>query len=223
MTELPLVVVDVQRGGPSTGLPTKTEQADLLQAMFGRNGEAPLPIVAPRSPGDCFDAITAHRTYHTRPRSPFEALQYMLGPSRVSFDPAALWAMVDRPQLAGLGVERGALGIFQSMRKGVCRHRGPRQPRVVLRYRSILVDAQHPSGEIAPDIGIVREVAILDAVEIGVVKAETIRAGDEQRAVACDDNTALRALGEILDVLEPQVVRAEARARTHHQRVVAGG
>ncbi len=56
MTELPLLVVDVQRGGPSTGLPTKTEQADLLQAMFGRNGESPVPIVAPRSPGDCFDA-----------------------------------------------------------------------------------------------------------------------------------------------------------------------
>src|SRR4051794_8799097 len=52
--ELPLLVIDVQRGGPSTGLPTKTEQADLLQAMFGRNGEAPLPILAPRSPGDCF-------------------------------------------------------------------------------------------------------------------------------------------------------------------------
>ena len=50
MMELPLVVIDVQRGGPSTGLPTKTEQADLLQAMFGRNGEAPLPIIAPRSP-----------------------------------------------------------------------------------------------------------------------------------------------------------------------------
>jgi 2-oxoglutarate ferredoxin oxidoreductase subunit alpha len=56
MTELPLVVVDVQRGGPSTGLPTKTEQADLLQAMYGRNGEAPVPIVAPQSPGDCFAA-----------------------------------------------------------------------------------------------------------------------------------------------------------------------
>ncbi|MDT7649819.1 MAG: 2-oxoglutarate/2-oxoacid ferredoxin oxidoreductase subunit alpha [Pseudonocardiales bacterium] len=54
--ELPLLVIDVQRGGPSTGLPTKTEQADLLQAMFGRNGEAPVPIIAPRSPGDCFDA-----------------------------------------------------------------------------------------------------------------------------------------------------------------------
>jgi 2-oxoglutarate ferredoxin oxidoreductase subunit alpha len=50
------VIIDVQRGGPSTGLPTKTEQSDLLQAMFGRNGEAPLPVIAPRSPGDCFDA-----------------------------------------------------------------------------------------------------------------------------------------------------------------------
>ncbi|PPK97512.1 2-oxoglutarate ferredoxin oxidoreductase subunit alpha [Kineococcus xinjiangensis] len=56
MLELPLVIIDVQRGGPSTGLPTKTEQADLLQAMYGRNGEAPLPVVAPRSPADCFDA-----------------------------------------------------------------------------------------------------------------------------------------------------------------------
>jgi 2-oxoglutarate ferredoxin oxidoreductase subunit alpha len=55
MTELPLIIVDVQRGGPSTGLPTKTEQADLLQAMFGRNGECPAAIVAPASPGDCFD------------------------------------------------------------------------------------------------------------------------------------------------------------------------
>ncbi|MEV8460553.1 MULTISPECIES: 2-oxoacid:acceptor oxidoreductase subunit alpha [Streptomyces] len=54
--ELPLVVVDIQRGGPSTGLPTKTEQADLLQAMYGRNGEAPVPIVAPRTPTDCFAA-----------------------------------------------------------------------------------------------------------------------------------------------------------------------
>jgi len=67
--ELPLVICDIQRGGPSTGLPTKTEQADLLQAMFGRNGEAPVPIVAPRSPSDCFHAaIEAARialTYRT--------------------------------------------------------------------------------------------------------------------------------------------------------------
>lgn len=54
MTELPVVIVDVQRGGPSTGLPTKTEQADLLQAMFGRNGECPVPIVAAAHPADCF-------------------------------------------------------------------------------------------------------------------------------------------------------------------------
>ncbi|MGD6753786.1 2-oxoacid:acceptor oxidoreductase subunit alpha [Streptomyces sp. BH105] len=67
--ELPLLVIDIQRGGPSTGLPTKTEQADLLQAMFGRNGEAPVPVVAPRTPADCFDAaIEAARiavTYRT--------------------------------------------------------------------------------------------------------------------------------------------------------------
>jgi 2-oxoglutarate ferredoxin oxidoreductase subunit alpha len=62
MTELPVVIVDVQRGGPSTGLPTKTEQADLLQAMFGRNGECPVAIVAAASPADCFaTAIEAVR------------------------------------------------------------------------------------------------------------------------------------------------------------------
>lgn len=62
MVELPLVVINVQRGGPSTGLPTKTEQSDLLQALYGRNGESPLPVVAPASPADCFDmAIEAWR------------------------------------------------------------------------------------------------------------------------------------------------------------------
>ncbi|MFX4293893.1 2-oxoacid:acceptor oxidoreductase subunit alpha [Streptomyces bohaiensis] len=67
--ELPLLIVDIQRGGPSTGLPTKTEQADLLQAMYGRNGEAPVPIVAPMTPGDCFtaalDAARIALTYRT--------------------------------------------------------------------------------------------------------------------------------------------------------------
>ena len=57
MTELPIVVINVQRGGPSTGLPTKTEQSDLLQAMYGRNGECPMVIIAPQSPADCFNTI----------------------------------------------------------------------------------------------------------------------------------------------------------------------
>lgn len=57
MLELPLVIINVQRGGPSTGLPTKTEQADLLQAIYGRNGEAPMPVLAPYSPSDCFTMI----------------------------------------------------------------------------------------------------------------------------------------------------------------------
>jgi 2-oxoglutarate/2-oxoacid ferredoxin oxidoreductase subunit alpha len=62
MTELPLIVCDIQRAGPSTGMPTKTEQADLLQVMFGRNGEAPVPVLAAQSPIDCFDtAIEAVR------------------------------------------------------------------------------------------------------------------------------------------------------------------
>ncbi|WP_304107855.1 2-oxoacid:acceptor oxidoreductase subunit alpha [Mycolicibacterium bacteremicum] len=69
MTELPLIVIDVQRGGPSTGLPTKTEQADLLQALYGRNGESPVAVLAPCSPSDCFDiAVEAARIaigYHT--------------------------------------------------------------------------------------------------------------------------------------------------------------
>ena len=68
--ELPLLVIDVQRGGPSTGLPTKTEQADLLQAMFGRNGEAPIPIVAPSSPADCFHAAIEAARIATVYRTP---------------------------------------------------------------------------------------------------------------------------------------------------------
>src|SRR5258706_292267 len=69
MVELPLVICDIQRGGPSTGLPTKTEQADLLQAMFGRNSEAPIPVLAPSTPGDCFwIAVEASRI----------ALEYMI-------------------------------------------------------------------------------------------------------------------------------------------------
>jgi 2-oxoglutarate ferredoxin oxidoreductase subunit alpha len=67
--ELPLIVCDIQRGGPSTGLPTKTEQADLLQALFGRNGESPVAVVAPATPADCFDiaveAVRIATTYRT--------------------------------------------------------------------------------------------------------------------------------------------------------------
>src|SRR5215813_4763434 len=57
MLEIPLLIIDVQRGGPSTGLPTKTEQSDLLQAYYGRNGECPMPVIAASTPSDCFDAV----------------------------------------------------------------------------------------------------------------------------------------------------------------------
>jgi 2-oxoglutarate ferredoxin oxidoreductase subunit alpha len=70
MTELPVVIVDVQRGGPSTGLPTKTEQSDLLQAYFGRHGDCPLPVIAASSPADCFHAAIEAVTLAVRYMTP---------------------------------------------------------------------------------------------------------------------------------------------------------
>ncbi len=70
MLELPLVVIDVQRAGPSTGMPTKTEQSDLLMALFGRHGESPLPVIAPSTPGGCFDAALQAATIAVRYRTP---------------------------------------------------------------------------------------------------------------------------------------------------------
>jgi 2-oxoglutarate ferredoxin oxidoreductase subunit alpha len=95
--ELPVVICDIQRGGPSTGLPTKTEQSDLLQVMFGRNGDSPLVVVAPSSPKDCFDmAIEACRI----------ALKYMVPVVLLSdgyiangSEPWKLPEIVDLPQL----------------------------------------------------------------------------------------------------------------------------
>ncbi|MEV6983107.1 2-oxoacid:acceptor oxidoreductase subunit alpha [Sphaerisporangium sp. NPDC051017] len=69
-TELPLLVIDVQRAGPSTGMPTKTEQTDLLMAMYGRNGESPLPIIAPSTPSDCFDAALEAARIAVKYRTP---------------------------------------------------------------------------------------------------------------------------------------------------------
>ena len=68
--ELPLIVCDIQRAGPSTGMPTKTEQADLLPAMFGRNGESPVPVIAAASPADCFDAAIEAARIAVKYRTP---------------------------------------------------------------------------------------------------------------------------------------------------------
>ncbi|WP_236834692.1 2-oxoacid:acceptor oxidoreductase subunit alpha [Blastococcus sp. KM273129] len=103
MTELPLVIVDVQRGGPSTGLPTKTEQSDLLQAMFGRNGEAPVPVIAPRSPGDCFDAAVEAARIALAYRTPV-----MLLSDGYLANGAEPWAIPDADSLPDLS---GAVGF----------------------------------------------------------------------------------------------------------------
>jgi len=100
MTELPLVVIDVQRGGPSTGLPTKTEQADLLMAMFGRNGESPLPVLAPRSPSDCFAIAIEAARIATKYRTPVIVLSdgYLANGSEP-------WRIPDLSELPDLSVE----------------------------------------------------------------------------------------------------------------------
>jgi 2-oxoglutarate ferredoxin oxidoreductase subunit alpha len=98
--ELPLIIVDIQRGGPSTGLPTKTEQADLMQAMFGRNGEAPVPIVAPRSPSDCFHAAIEAARLATKYRTPVFVLSdgYLANGSEP-------WLLPTREELPELTIE----------------------------------------------------------------------------------------------------------------------
>ena len=74
MTELPMLIINVQRGGPSTGLPTKTEQSDLLQAVYGRNGESPVPVIAARSPADCFEVVQEAWRIATRYMTPVMVL-----------------------------------------------------------------------------------------------------------------------------------------------------
>lgn len=98
--ELPLLVVAIQRGGPSTGLPTKTEQADLLQAMYGRNGEAPVPIVAPRTPADCFDAAIEAARIAITYRTPVFLLSdgYLANGSEP-------WRIPEQDELPDLGVQ----------------------------------------------------------------------------------------------------------------------
>src|SRR6266498_2279832 len=100
MSELPLLVIDVQRGGPSTGLPTKTEQADLLQAMYGRNGESPVPVLATKSPGDCFDTVLDAVRIALRYRTPVLLLSD--GSIATGSEP---WLIPDVEDLPDLSVE----------------------------------------------------------------------------------------------------------------------
>jgi len=98
--ELPMVIIDIQRGGPSTGLPTKPEQADLMMAMYGRHSESPMPIVAPRSPADCFDAAIEACRIALRYRTPVMLLSD--GYLATSSEP---WLLPDVDSLPDIGVE----------------------------------------------------------------------------------------------------------------------
>ncbi len=98
--ELPLLVIDIQRGGPSTGLPTKTEQADLLQVMFGRHGEAPVPIIAPSTPGDCFYAAIEAARIAVKYRTPV----FLLSDGYLA-NGAEPWKVPDVDSLPDISVE----------------------------------------------------------------------------------------------------------------------
>jgi 2-oxoglutarate ferredoxin oxidoreductase subunit alpha len=98
--ELPLLIVDIQRGGPSTGLPTKMEQADLLQAVFGRHGEAPVPVVAPRTPGDCFHAAIEAARIAVKYRTPV----FLLSDGYLA-NSAEPWMIPDVDSLPDISVE----------------------------------------------------------------------------------------------------------------------
>src|SRR5690606_29268597 len=98
--ELPLVVIDVQRAGPSTGMPTKTEQADLMMAMFGRHGEAPIAVLAPQSPSDCYDAMLEATRMALHYRTPV-----MLLSDGYIANGAEPWRLPDLSDLPDLTVE----------------------------------------------------------------------------------------------------------------------
>jgi 2-oxoglutarate ferredoxin oxidoreductase subunit alpha len=116
MTELPLVIVNVQRGGPSTGLPTKTEQADLLQAVLGRNGECPLPVIAATSPADCFNAAIEACTIAVRYMTPV-----MLLSDGYIANSAEPWLIPDARSMPKIQITHPAAGndgsVFQPYRR----------------------------------------------------------------------------------------------------------
>ncbi len=122
MTELPLVIINVQRGGPSTGLPTKTEQADLMQAIHGRNGECPVAVLAPATPGDCFTMIIEACRWAMKYRTPVIFLSdgYLANGS----EPWKIPAVADLPKMAVShepGAEPAAFKPYQRDEKTLAR------------------------------------------------------------------------------------------------------
>ena len=164
MTELPLVIIDVQRGGPSTGLPTKTEQADLLQAMFGRNGECPVAIVAPQSPADCFDmAFEAVRLAIALHDAGVPAVRRLPRQRRRAVaDPERRRAAEDRRQAPDRAEQRRRTGGTKrrtarrqvpavQARRAPGRGRGPSPARPGLEHRIGGIEKQDVTGNVSYD------------------------------------------------------------------------
>ncbi len=176
MLELPLVIVDVQRGGPSTGLPTKTEQADLLMAIHGRNGESPLPVVAPRSPADCFDAAVEAARIAITQRTPVVLLSdgYLANGSEPWRLPDVSTLEPIEPRFAELGSEE-----FQPYARHPDTLARPWAPPGIagLEHRIGGLEKQHLTGDISygpdnHDLMTRTRQAKIDAVAIQIASTE---------------------------------------------------
>ena len=118
MLELPMLIIDVQRAGPSTGMPTKTEQSDLLQALYGRHGESPLPVLASSSPGQCFEMVYEAVRIAVTYRTPVILLSdlFVANSSEPWQIPSAAVAAADRPALPHVAARRGPVPPVRARR-----------------------------------------------------------------------------------------------------------
>ena len=153
MTELPLVVVNVQRGGPSTGLPTKTEQSDLLQALYGRNGEAPIPVLAASTPGDCYETAYEACRIAVRYMTPVILLSdgYLANgsePWRIP-DPGALQPIA--PPFAAPGGGDGAQFLPYARDEATLSRPWARPGTAGLEHRIGGIEKQHETGNVSYD------------------------------------------------------------------------
>ena len=166
MLELPMVIVDVQRAGPSTGMPTKTEQSDLLMALYGRHGESPLPVIAPSTPGGCFDAAFEAASIAIRYRTPVILLSdtFLASSSEPWLVPVGRRPAGDRPGLRRPPTTHGAEEFLPYSRDEDLRaavgdpgHPGPpapdRRPGEDRRHRQHLLRRRQPPADDRPARG----------------------------------------------------------------------
>jgi 2-oxoglutarate/2-oxoacid ferredoxin oxidoreductase subunit alpha len=182
MTELPVVVIDVQRGGPSTGLPTKTEQADLLQVLHGRNGECPVPVIAACSPSDCFNAAIEAFTLATQYMTPV----VLLSDGYIA-NGAEPWLIPDVSKLPGIVIQHPVFEegkAFQPYQRNADRVRPWALPGTAgLEHRIGGLEKQDVTGNVSYDPANHEHMVRLRAAKIAGIRppgADLLLTGEEK-------------------------------------------